>query len=766
MNLFNLFKKHDTKLPTKLPTKDKAWSDVSAIYSISDFTKYNPDDLIGRKGHAIYKKMMRDEQVKAVVKFKRDAITSRGYVFELDAKEYGISDDEANKRIDLSKAIINKLNGSWVDFLNGMFSAISNGYSMTEKVFIQIEHDNKLWWGINKLKLKPFDTFQFKEDDFGNIISVVQKVSGKEQKIDLSKFVHFIINPDIDEHYGESELRAAHRAWFGKDHIIKFRNIWLERHAGGFRWAQLRQGKTLSVNSPEYQSLKSVLSNIQTATGMIVPADYELNSDYPNKNVAYKEAIDDCDIQISRALLVPNLLGITPSGNTGSFSQSTNQLDAFLWTLEADSKRAEDTINEQLFKQLALVNFGDDAWPRFRFNPVSESKKMELIKVWSELVGSGAVTKTSSDESHVRGMMKFPEPDEDDLKNANNDSKPNDNDPGIGNIKPKNNSDSSSSDDNLQADDNNLEQTIVGKGLISVSSFTKSQRRVDFAVISKTSNSIIDEFTTATADIMDNVFSDLINKARGGGSLDNKIRDNIRELKVDGGLKRKLNRVQVAMLKESYSIGEKHAAFEIDKAMKKDFSTSNNKDRLKFIADDYFKIKAFKITGNFTDSAIKMIEAEILNGTKYDKTWAEVEKAIYSNAASEGLISIEQAREAMGEALGVANPDARIRTVIRTSSWDAINEARHSYFTDPDLDGFVIAYEYSSILDDRTTQICSHLDAENRGDHSLSWYATNPQFRPPNHYNCRSLLIPVTEIDIDSYTEGAAPTMQPQKGFK
>ena len=265
---------------------------------------------------------------------------------------------------------------------------------------------------------------------------------------------------------------------------------------------------------------------------------------------------------------------------------------------------------------------------------------------------------------------------------------------------------------------------------------------------------------------MDDIFADLIDKAKQGGELDDKVRDNLKELKVDVTLKRKLNKLQTVMLKESHGMGTKHAEFEIDKAKKENYSRSVDKGRLDFIAADYFKMKAFKITGNFTDSAVKIIENEILNGTKYDKTWAEVEKAIYTAAASDGLISIEQAKDALGEALGVANPDARIRTVVRTSSWDAINEARYSYFTDPSLDGFVVAFEYSSILDDRTTTICKHLDEEGRGDHSEKWYKENPRFRPPNHYNCRSLLIPVTIEDVDSYVEGKEPTMQPQAGFK
>ena len=61
------------------------WSE-SKLYN-GDFPKYNPDELIGRKGRHIYRQMMIDEQVKAVVKFKRDAITARDFTFYIPSQE-------------------------------------------------------------------------------------------------------------------------------------------------------------------------------------------------------------------------------------------------------------------------------------------------------------------------------------------------------------------------------------------------------------------------------------------------------------------------------------------------------------------------------------------------------------------------------------------------------------------------------------------------------------------------------------------------------
>ena len=770
--------KQDSKVET-LPEKDVGWSESSAIYTINDFEKYNPDDLIGRKGFDIYRKMMIDEQVKAVVKFKRDAVTSRDYIFELDGGKYGLSESEVDRRIALSNEIIDQIQGSWMDAVNGIMSAIYNGFSMTEKVFGQIEFDGVTWWGLSKLKLKPYNTFYFSVDDFGEIIKVTQKIDGREQVIDEGKFIKYIVNPDVDEHYGSSELREAYRSWFSKDIIIKFRNMWLERHAGGFRMIQAKEGKTIQAGTTEYTNLQNALNNINTSSGIILPNSVTLDSDYPSNNVAFKEAIDDSDTAIARALLVPNLLGVSPQGNVGSYSQSTNQLEAFLWTLEADAIRLQEVINEQLFRQLGKVNFGDDGYPRFKFKPASGSKKLEIINAWKDLVSGGAVKHTDTDEKHLRDLLDFPEAGEEvknDLQTEGNGEGGQNSD---GNLPDNGNSGDSDleegNDGSAPLDDGGemsvdecveTDSTIIGKGLVEVSAFSKALKRVNFAAIAKATDDTTEQFTERTASIMDSIVDDLITKAKEGGDLSSDITENIKLLKVNPKLKRKLNTAQTAMLRSGFKEGIKNASSEVDKAKQSEFSRKINMERLDLIAEDYFKLTAFKITGNLTDDAVKLIEQAILNGARYDKTWQQVEKDIYQTFATKGMISPEQAVEALGEALGIANPDARLRTIVRTGTFDAINTARQEYFNDPSLGGFVVGFEYSSILDDRTTQICRHLDDDNRGNHSKKWYEDNSKYTPPNHFNCRSLLIAVTTVDEATFVEGGEPTIEPQDGFR
>ena len=62
-----------------------------------------------------------------------------------------------------------------------------------------------------------------------------------------------------------------------------------------------------------------------------------------------------------------------------------------------------------------------------------------------------------------------------------------------------------------------------------------------------------------------------------------------------------------------------------------------------------------------------------------------------------------------------------------------MNKGRVAFFEES---GVVSGYQYSAILDDRTTDIC-------RGLHGKTFRAGDQPI-PPMHFNCRSMLIPIT----------------------
>lgn len=732
-----------------LPLNETAWSE-DALYQAGNIAKYNPDDLIGKKGFGIYRKMMLDEQVKAAVQFKRDAITSRAWVFEVDADQLG--EEEAARRIAICEHILEQMNGTTIDAFNGIMTAMWQGVSYTEKVFVQIEYEGRAYWGIDKLKLKPFDTFKFKVDEFGNVEALIQTTNGSERKLNIKKFIHHVQNPECDAQYGQSELREAYRAWFSKDMAYRFYNMWMERSASGFKWIQTKS----KINTPAYIALQRVLSNTVNGAGMILGVDDVFNIEFPEgKGESFKQAIEMHDLGIARALLVPNLMGITPAGQTGSYGQSDTQLEAFLWTLDQDATRLEEVLNEQLFRQLGELNFGDAYWPRIKFQPISEKRKLGILELWEKLVTAGAVKASDTDRAHIRELLDFPEEDagsveDDDTNSTGGGTSTGDNGP-------------DNSGNNVDNGKTDVDETLMGraKALYKKEVFTKAMQRVDFKVIQRTTETmeqdkavaITELFYAMTQDVVEQVKIDVAQLDEG---------ETPTPIKFDKKDKAKLQRLVNNALQDFWKVGQRHAENEIDKAQGLAFSMKVDRERLDFISQDFFKLKSFRVAGKLTDDAIAIISQVILNGVKGGKTFKTMEQEIYLVMGADGFLNKEDYAEALGAAMdpNIKNPQARIDTMLRTNGFEAVNEARYSYFTDPQLDGFVEALEYSAVIDGRTTQVCQHLDGHIHAVGSAEWQ----EYRPPNHFNCRSLLMAVTQID--SWTESTVPTIVPQKGFQ
>ena len=96
----------------------------------SNGPRFNYDDLIGRTGLVTYRKMRLDEQVKAVMVFKRDAIFARGWSFQFDEASK-LPDEQKAQRIADFNRIVGKISGSFVDGLNCIATGRDFGYSLT-----------------------------------------------------------------------------------------------------------------------------------------------------------------------------------------------------------------------------------------------------------------------------------------------------------------------------------------------------------------------------------------------------------------------------------------------------------------------------------------------------------------------------------------------------------------------------------------------------------------------------------------------------------
>lgn len=690
-------------------------------YNRNDFTRYNPDQLIANKGAGIYKKMMRDDQIKAVAEFKQSAILSRGFYFDVKNDDEGKPDPEQEKIAEYFTFMLDSIEGSFRDSLKFILSGINTGFSISEKVYAPIVHEGTTRWGLKSIKPRPFDSFRFKTDRHGNIQSLEQTQGVNFIKVPMDKIIHFVHNPVSDLQYGESDLRACYRNWWSKDIAIKFWNIHLERHATGFTYAKLAG----NLSDPERTNLQNMLKNMGAITSGIIPNTVELNNLTPTTTDAYEQAINMHDAGIARSLLVPNLLGLGGAKQTGSYSQSSTQLEVFFWILAEIAGRLAEALNDQLFTDLAKWNFNTTDFPRFKFEPLSDFMKSEISKTWGELISKGAVQRSDTDEAHIRRMLEFPDKDE---------ATAQENQPPA--VKPE---------PDARPDDGSKDKK---KEFSEQSTWLK---RVNFAEVGRVWDKLDNAFITDMADLMADVRTDMVKQirklmgVRSAGNIKVKELEQIIIKTKHATALRKLARGHLLnTLRVAYAGAQKELPQKFGELI------TAGMDMIQ--ADKYLASKSFKITGVLDEVVLRDVQNVLTNGIKYDWAQGQMMHAIENHT---GLLSVLPKTDSAGRAINVPH---RLENIVRTNNADAWSTGRQAFHSTPDMRKFIEAFEYSAILDQRTTEICASLDGKVRKD----W----ANYAPPNHYQCRSMLIPVTVVDEWSGQDDALPQhTKPLDGF-
>lgn len=745
------------------PTTEEIGFDSTNLYSAGDFQKYNPDSLRENKGYDIYEKMMLDDQIKAVLEFKKQAVLSRSWRFDV-ASEFNeesgkdIENEEQKHIANFFETMIDEIKDSWSDNLLAILSALEYGYSICEKNYKPIQFDDKTYWGIRDIKLRPYETFDggIKIDEHGNIISISQVVGAGDVELPESKIIYFVHQKTKDAHYGESDLKAAYRAWWSKDITIKLNNLYLERLAGGFLYAEVDG----TLTDEQKTTVKNLINNVSGKMGAMLPKKVQLKLFPAVMTEAFIKAIALADKAISKSVLVPNLLGLTEQGSTGSYAQSETHKEMFFYIVFTIAKRLEEILNEQVFRQLAIWNFNTEKFPRFKFDDLSNEQKELLAKSWAELVSKNAVTKSDSDEQHIRNLMGFPdkteveEPDiePDVVEQPSSPPPPGPNgepisDPNVAAIPviPKGGNKAAgyapvpAANNNKPANKFSEQNAWIG--------------RVDFMEIKKTLDKQESKFARGLSDVMGQIKESLykqITTIVGKRSMGNVKFGEFKALSIP----RKLNIAAKIVMKTNLKDVVEYSIEEGKKELPKGYAEKliapgmDTVQLARFLSEksDFF------ITGVLEPDVLQQVLTLLQNGVLYDKSLRQMMVDLEKDSK---LLSVLPATDAAGRAVNVP---ARIENIVRTNTSGALNMGRTNLFNRDEYKGFIQAFEYSAILDDRTTDICESLNGRVRKD----WGS----YTPPNHFQCRSILVPVTVLDEWGGKESNIPSsVKPHEGF-
>jgi len=601
-----------------------------------------------------------------------------------------VSSDETHKPIvkELTSIFDEQVDCPFDEQLEEVLSGCEYGFSVSEKIF-KLTKDNRL--SFSQFKTRHPNTWLLETDEKGTVSKYIQR-GGKEgdKEIKENAVMHYINRSRFQNAYGESDLRPAYEAWFAKREITKYFAIFLEKSA-----SPIPVGKyPAHFKEDQKEALLNALKKFQTKTCLVIPKEMEIQFlESSNTGESFRSAINIFNMFIGRCLAIPDLLGFQGSETSGgSYSLGKEQMRIFFMHIGRRRKYLEKLINKHLIKPICIYNYGlFDNYPKFKFNPISEESAYEAVKTWTGLINTKTFIPNDAEINHVRGLLNFPEGTVEKVQNVGQPS--GSNTPSIPSVDNSGNAPAS------------LPKAEVKEFKLKMEG--DYHKKVDFKKIETQLDSYLDSTMNELKPVIKFIYGDLIDQIEKKKIIERKDIERAETLQV-----KRMKDVKIILknaFRAQYQDAKKMAQQEL---FKSDFAVPLPTDEfMKFLEDE-----TYQFVGDWSYNITKRVKNLLIQAIKDGKPMSEVANIL--NSDGEQMSTIESERYA------------------RTKFTEVMNRGRLEFF---DESGIVTGYQFSAILDNSTSDICEGLNGK--------IFANGDQPIPPLHFNCRSLLIPITKYE-------------------
>ena len=720
-------------MPSKAELRSPVLYANPRVASTETFIR-NPSLLVAAKSMTVFDKMRTDDMVKAAMALKKQFIIASGY--DVHSPEGMPRDWEVTKFVQDALA---RMEDSFSNKLLHILTALDYGFSVTEKIY---EPDGGKLWIKKLVTVAPHD-IQFKVDEFGQTTGIDQygAMRSDVRNAPLGKFVIFTWDSDFSNPYGNSDLLAAHRPYIMKAQAYNWMAIMLEKY--GVPPMFLHYDQT-AIPTEVQPLLTKAISDWQTGGFGVFPrgeskdaVDFYTPELSGQVSTVFIPAFQMFNQDIARALLMPGLLGVTPQGDAGSYARSQTEFDVFMLVVEhARNQIADCVVQEQIIKQLVDLNFpGVKQYPCFKFRPLSDDVRLDLLTTWGTLTGQRVVQTTPADEEHIRKQMKFPEMEAAAASAPEGDENPYgpQPEPAPGAAGAEDDAEGGEGKD----DDPKPKDKKKGKGEFTADqrTLTKYELKVSFSKIERD----LDELQAAYMDRLKGAFEDM--RVAVEADIRRTWEPTLEYATSFQKLPKSDNLLATfqAFLKDGMQRGRASLISELPGAK---FAEASMPDADLDDALAYLRAKAFWVSGVTDQKILADVRQALLQGVSNGDTLSEIMDRLRDIFKP----YVEESRDANGVLL----EPARLETIVRTNLIDTYNQGRlvQGELANEYLEG----WQYSAILDTRTTEVCRHLDGKvfEAGDKRVH------ALRPPRHFNCRSVMVPIvigeTIEDADKIT--------------
>lgn len=681
----------------------------SSLYANYAELPYNPDVVVKKKGDlSIYDKIRRDDQVKAILSLKKFMVMSSGW--DIQAFK-GLEDEQAEAILEVKENLQNLDEPDFECALLNMLTYLDYGFSITEPVF-KVGDNNH--WKLKKLKTRAPHTFlEIKTDKFGDVTEIQQETADAPVILDKRKIQHLIYlihQSDFGNPFGTSDLQAAYNPWFAKSMVMRFWNVYLERFGNPTVVATVPS----NMKPTEQDAVDAIMKNFQPKNGIRIPDTVKLDFiKPPASNKEFETAIDKYNAMMSRSMLVPDLIGISGKEITGgSFALGEKQFEMFFLTIEKQRNDLERVVNSKILRILFLTNYGmKEKLPRWILNPLTKSDKNELSKLWIEAIKTKQWTPNEEEVNWLRKQTGFPE----------------------GGVNFISQEESPESEESAAFKKKSEKIDFVKLNREK----TKFEKVVNFQKVDRELTELNEEGQQLIVPTFQKMGEGIINDMVSKKLIQKQNADGVNKLDVK--FKKELQIGLRKMLRNALNAGSASAKEELVKLNAPGIKKFQSE--LVDLFEESLGETSFYITGVESERILNRSKQIMLTGIERGATAQSV------------IFDLEKFLEKDYDFTS-----ARVETIVRTNTIKSYNYGRRKQFEAPELKGFVVAYQFSAIIDQRTTKVCDSLDQNiyNVGDPYIE------RITPPVHFQCRSLLIPITEdesftvsskVDLEQFPE-------------
>ncbi|MGO8733257.1 MAG: hypothetical protein ACLQVM_10735 [Terriglobia bacterium] len=363
---------------------------------IRDLGEYNAV-LEGRNAFLIYEKMRRsDADVKAALLACKLPIRAADFQIVPGIKE-------GDPGFSFAKKIADEVREN---LLSGLESPTSTGSWVTQN-FETVKENALLCldfgcaahedlWHIDgdKVRLRklaprlPSTFYRYHVDEDGETLLYLEQYGYRGNNfvnvmVPAEKIAYFVNDMEGAYFYGRSVLRAAYQHWYMKSHLYRIDAISVERNGLGV--PTIKQGPNVSAEDRKAAESWVKMLAAHESTGLSLPSGWDfLLTGVTGRLRDSASSIQHHSEMIMRSVLA-NFLSLGTS-QTGSRALGASMRDFFYLSLEAVSRKIDETISNTSIRRLVNYNYTPQPgktlpYPRLVTSNIVVINPLELLEV-------------------------------------------------------------------------------------------------------------------------------------------------------------------------------------------------------------------------------------------------------------------------------------------------------------------------------------------------------------------------------------------------